>query len=138
MPSNAINCSVTVMLVSDGKIGFIRRQKEDTYGGMLVAPGGKVEESDGEDIEGVNYFSIENCAIREVLEEVGIKLSRKDLNYFCSLTLPNGRIVMSLYAVLHKQVDGIVFLSKKEISERDDFAPGMKSEAFLLAEKLGY
>jgi 8-oxo-dGTP pyrophosphatase MutT (NUDIX family) len=132
-----INCSVTVMLVSGGRIGFIKRQKEDTYGGMLVAPGGKVEESDGEMIEGVRYFSVEDCAIREVLEETGIRLSREDLKYFCSLTLPNGRAVISLYAELRGPADGIILLDRKGISDRSDFAPGMKSEALLLAEKLG-
>jgi 8-oxo-dGTP pyrophosphatase MutT (NUDIX family) len=133
-----INCSVTVMLVSGNQIGFIKRQKEDTYGDLLVAPGGKVEESDGEIIEGVRYFSVEDCAIREVLEETGIRLAREDLKYFCSLTLPNGRIVISLYAALREHAKEIILLDKQEISDRADFAPGMKSEALLLVEKLGF
>lgn len=133
----AINCSVTVMLVHKDRIGFIKRHKDDTYGDMLVAPGGKVEESDGETIEGVKYFSVEDCGIRELVEETEIKVERSALSYFCSLTLPNGRIVISLYASLQEPASSLVFLTKKEISERSDFAPGMKSEALLLAERLG-
>lgn len=132
-----INCSVTVMLVHEGKIGFIRREKGDTYGDMLVAPGGMVEESDGEPMEGVNYYSVESCAIREIMEETGIAVERSDLRYFCSLTLPgSGRVVISLYATIKGTTDSVVMLSKDEIASGNGFAPGMKSEALLLAEQL--
>lgn len=131
-----INCAVTVMLVSGNRIGFIRRRKDDTYGDMLVAPGGKVKEEDGEMIEGVNYYSVERCALREVEEETGIRLGRSELRYFCSLTLPNGRVVMSLYAPIRNATERVVLLTKDEIAGRQDFAPGMKSEALMLAEEL--
>lgn len=136
MLENPINCSVTVMPICGERIGFIRRHKDDTYGDMLVAPGGKVKETDGEQVEGVNYYSVEKCAVRELEEETGIKLDHKELRYFCSLTLPNGRIVISLYAPVKTATDTMVFLTRDEIVARNDFAPGMKSEALLLADRL--
>ena len=74
MDEKEIRCSVTVMPVvaSGGKyrIGFIRRSKNDTFPEMLVAPGGKIEKKDGKSIHGVKYFSIEECAARELIRRV--------------------------------------------------------------------
>ncbi|MGA3020496.1 MAG: hypothetical protein ABSD68_00925 [Candidatus Micrarchaeales archaeon] len=137
-----IRCSVTVMPVTfmNGvyKIGFIRRSQKDTYANMLVAAGGKLEKKDGILIEGVKYFSIESCATRELFEECSMRVLKSKLRYFCSLTLPNGRVVISLYCLLGTKQDSksIIYLSKNEIIKRRDFAPGMKQEALLLLKKL--
>lgn len=138
-----INCSVTVMPILAGKIGFIRRKKGDSYAELLTAPGGKVEPTDGVLIEGVPYWPVEDAAIRELKEETGIKIVRNQLKYFCSLTLPNGKVVISMYTILRanktESMHDIVFLSPYEIEHCIDFAPGMRTEAKILIDSLkGY
>ena len=135
-----INCAVTVMPIHEGKLGFIRRNKEDSLSGLLVAPGGKVEPDDGTDIEGVPYFSVEEAAIRELHEEAGVVIIRSDLTYFCSLTLPNGRVVISFAtcAVQPNSTTKLEWYSAEEIASRDDFAPGMKEESLMFLAKQGY
>lgn len=134
-----INCAVTVMPLYEGEaggeIGFIRRDKDDTFGGLLVAPGGKVEPGDGVDVDGVMYWSVECAAKRELLEEAGIDWDPNNLPYFCSLTLPSGRVVISLYLMLTEKTGNLEWYSREEIASRDDFAPGMKEEAILLLDK---
>jgi 8-oxo-dGTP pyrophosphatase MutT (NUDIX family) len=135
-----INCSVTVMLVREStdldslRIGFIRRGPLDTFANLLVAPGGKVEQTDGELKDGVMYDCVEKCAEREVFEETGIGLYDTDLYYFCSLTLPNGRVVISMKAFVDETQTSneITWLTRSEVEARDDFAPGMKQEAIAL------
>ena len=125
-------CSVTVMLVCDGTAGFIRRDPSDTFGGLLVAPGGKIEMEDFLEVhEDTPYFSVEAAALREIIEETGIELERDNLRYFCSLTLPNGRIVISFWALVENPSDGLEWYTAEQIQARDDFAPGMKQEALL-------
>lgn len=142
------NCSVTVMPVylqdSTPFIGFIRRTEGDTFSKLLVAPGGRVELTDGAQIEGVLYHSIEHAAVRELKEETRFDVDLSRLKYFCSLTLPkNGRVVISMYCILsyqevyeHRSSPPIVWLDEAGIHIRDDFAPGMRTEALLLLEKL--
>jgi 8-oxo-dGTP pyrophosphatase MutT (NUDIX family) len=132
----AINCSVTVMPVINDKIGFLKRRKGDSYPELLVAPGGKIEPTDGMLVEGVPYWSVEAAGVRELREETDIIVLPNKLEYFCSLTLPNGRVVISLYAIIpettYNYPDTLVWLTREEIKEREDFAPGMKTEALLL------
>lgn len=145
--SNELNCSVTVIPFDENqfddsqdiKVGFIRRDPSDTFAGLLVAPGGKVQDTDGELIDGVMYYSVEQAAIREFLEETGITLFENQLCYFCSLSLKNGRIVLSFYAYLHpnQHSDKLIFLTSREIKGREDFAPGMKQEVLSLIRRLG-
>jgi 8-oxo-dGTP pyrophosphatase MutT (NUDIX family) len=137
---NKINCSVTVMLVKDNsdlsgmQVGFIRRGPLDTFGGLLVAPGGKVEPTDGNIKDGVMYDCVEKCAVREVLEETGIELQDGDLFYFCSLTLANGRVVISMKTFIDgsQNSEKLIWLTRGEVEAHDDFAPGMKQEAIAL------
>ena len=138
-----INCSVTVMPVRRDslRVGFIRRERHDTFGGKLVAPGGKIEMDDGILVDSVPYFSVEHCAKRELYEETGILVNINDLHYFCSLTLPhNGRVVISMYAFVDNKKDNskVIWLTEEEIKSMndDEFAPGMKYEALLLISKL--
>jgi len=154
MTEQPINCAVTVMLVCDfgednTALGFIRRGENDTFAGKLVAPGGKVELTDGELIDGVPYYSVEHAAVREVKEETDIELGVKDLFFFCSLTLPKlNRVVISMYYVFGDEYNvsgdmrnftkappgNLVWLTKEQIEQMDpdEFAPGMRTEALLL------
>ncbi len=140
---NAIKCSVTVMPVvrANGKykIGFVRRHGNDSYlPGTLVAPGGKLEKRDGKPVHGVMYFSPEDCAVRELLEECGIRVQKKRLKYFLGLTLPNGKVVLSYYTILGREPKAkrLIYLTEAETRKRKDFAPGMEFEALQLFRKL--
>jgi ADP-ribose pyrophosphatase YjhB (NUDIX family) len=123
------------------RIGFIKRDKDDSFGNKLVAPGGRVELIDGCVIDGVTYFSVECCASRELLEETGISIKSDEMVYFCSLTLPKTEtVVISLYCIIHEQIcsDEVMYLTEDEIklTPKDNFAPGMKDESLLLLNKL--
>ncbi len=141
--NDEIRCSVTVMpvLFSSGKyrIGFVRRHGNDSYlPGTLVAPGGKLERKDGKPVHGVMYFSPEDGAAREMLEECNLKISKEKLQYFCGLTLPNGKVVLSFYYLFDREPKGkrLIYLSEAETRKRKDFAPGMEFEALMLFKKL--
>lgn len=136
-----LKCSVTVMLMCDERIGFLRRDKDDSFGGLLTAPGGGLIASNGDLMDGVMYYSVESAAIREVWEKTGIRITRDSLRFFCSLTLPGGAVVISLYCdVSQTQVARsygyLEFYNWVQIMSRDDFAPGMKQESLLLLEYL--
>ena len=136
-----INCAVTVMPVCEDdaniEIGFLRRSiTDDSYAGKLVAPGGKVEETDGELIDGIPYYSVEHAAARELMEEAGLVVDPHTFFYFCSLTLPDGRVVISLYYPVEDKTPTLEWLDKQRIEECGDFAPGMKQEALLLLESI--
>jgi len=132
-------CAVTVTLVKEDKIGFIRRAMDDTYPGLLTPPGGKVEMQDGTFCyDDIPYYSLEGAAVREVIEEAGIVIDPNRLKYFCSLTLPNGRVIVSFYYL----IDGteltrsdfesnIVWLSFFDL-DKGLLVPGMVDEMKLL------
>ena len=135
------NCSVTVMVVHNSMIGFIRREPTESFPNMLVAPGGKVEMSDGQLLDGVPYFSVEAAAVRELKEETGIDISVDDLTYFCSLTLPNGRVVISMFTELaHLPNTGkLIWMGRAGLeANKDEFAPGMQEEALFLFDRFGF
>ena len=146
-----INVSVTVLPVlqltpgpmqTDTLVGFLRRGPDESFPDKLVAPGGKVENFDGAVIDGVPYYVLEATAIRELHEETGLKLpSNRDLHYLTSLRLPKyNRVVVSFYAFVYKGQEGyngkLEFYTLEEIRKRDDFAPGMKDEAYMLFDAL--
>ena len=129
------NCSVTVIPIYDEEAaleaGFLRRPADNTFPNMLVAPGGKVEMTDGQLIEGVMYDSAEYAAVRELEEEASIAVSKDELFYFCSLTLPNGRVVISLWVSVAEKSPKLEWYNAQQIDMREDFTPGMKQEALL-------
>jgi len=131
-----INCAVTVLLLRGKEVGLIRRDENDTLGGLLVAPGGKVELNDGVQIDNVVYYSVEYAAIREVEKEAGIFLTRDDLKYFCSLTLSNNRIVMSFYTWTNEYSDKVVYLSEREVIASNELVPGTQLEILTVIDLL--
>lgn len=135
------NCTVTVMMVWMKCVGFIRRAASDSYPEMLVAPGGKVEITDGTNVCGVPFWPIEHAAMREIKEETGVVLKMEQLSYFTSLILPSGRIIISMCASISDsqriRARDVIFLSKDEITERHaEFAPGMLAESLALLEEM--
>lgn len=141
-------CAVTIMPVSlwtgVPKIGFIRREPGDTFGGLLVAPGGKIsaEDTQWDVVDGVPYYVVEQAAIRELSEETGLLVSRHDLKFFCSLLMPsNRRLVVSFYCFIVGTLalgTDVVWLGRDEIEglRDDDFAPGMRWEALELLRRI--
>lgn len=139
--------SVTVMPVLNGMIGFLRRDPEDTYAGLLVAPGGSIETPDGIIIDGVRYYAAEYAAVREMREKCGMTIHVSSLRYFCSLALPGHRttkhrLVVSFYtnitvAQVGRSFGWLEFLDIEGIRSRNDFVPGMKQEALQLLLKHG-
>lgn len=70
-------------LVKDGKILLIKRKKGD-YVGLLGLPGGKVEKNE----------HLSDAAIREILEESGIKSDFKDhLGFISEHLIENGNVL---------------------------------------------
>jgi len=136
-----IKSSATVMPVHQNRIGFLRRDMDDSYPGVLLAPGGSLETVDGEDVEGVRYHSAEAAACRELREKCGIQVNPSGLRYLCSMTLPIRRLVISFYCNISytqiaRSLGYLEFYGVGEVFERDDFAPGMKEEALRLFELL--
>lgn len=157
MTEQPINCAVTVMLLCDAgddtAIGFIRRGENDTFAGKLVAPGGKVELTDGELLDNVMYYSVEHAAVREIKEETDIDVSKEHLFFFCSLTLPElNRVVISMYYCFPDEYNtsgnmrdftkmppgNLEWFTKEQLQgmSPDKFAPGMLTEALLLLDSL--
>lgn len=137
-----LRCSVTVMPILGKKVGFLRRDVDDSYAGQLLAPGGSLETPDGIMVDGVKYHSVEAAAAREMWEKTGIRVPREALKYFCSMSLPTDRVTISLYCrVSYSQVARgygfLEFYDRSGIARRDDFAPGMKQEALQLIRLLG-
>ena len=136
-----LNCSVTIMPILNKTIGFLRRDQEDSYPNLLLAPGGSIETPDGIDVDGVKYYSVEEAAVRELWEKTGIKVPTDKLIYFCSLSLPTPRVTLSFYCEITysqviKSLNYLEFYGYSEIVQREDFAPGMKYEALKLLERL--
>ena len=143
-----INCSATVIpiLVGDGgRLVFVRRGPEDTFAGLLVAPGGKVEETDGVEVEGTRYYTAEFAAVRWLFETTGLVFKWNEVHYFCTRTLAKGHTVVSYYTFVNVidilKAEGfqnrVVILQPKEVMARTDFAPCVKLETAELMRKLG-
>ena len=122
--------SSTILLVRDGNDGLevfmvVRHHKIDFASGALVFPGGKVDPQDGwpdmrtfcDGAEGLadESLSLRIAAIREVFEECGILLARKDGQN----TLLNATQLKSLEiyrnALNKKEVDMQTFVSKENL-----------------------
>jgi len=143
-----INCSATVIpiLVGDGgRLVFIRRGPDDTFAGLLVVPGGRVEETDGVGVEEVQYYAAEFAAVRRLFETTGLAFKWNEVHYFNTHVLPGGHTTVSYYTfvnvidVLKAEgfQDRVVILRPQEVIARNDFAPGMKMEVVELMRKLG-
>jgi len=138
---NNLNVSGTVILISkDHKALIIQRPENKSFGNKWLVPGGKVTIIDGlpPNKDNIKYYSVEERSISEVMEEVGIFISVDQLKYLCSLTLPNGRVVISYYSILPVNADEIKIVLNKESKdykwiikseiEEYDFVAGMDDE----------
>jgi 8-oxo-dGTP pyrophosphatase MutT (NUDIX family) len=102
--------SATIIVISrDNKALIVQRPPDKTYPNLWTVAGGKVQEEDGNIRgEGLRYYSVENCARRELFEETGIGTDlvwMDKMKYLCSITAMWGdtkRIIVSFYVVLDK------------------------------------
>ncbi len=83
---------VAVAMRADGGLWLMQRRPfHKHHGGLWEFPGGKVEGSE----------SPENALIREIIEELGVRLDPQQFAYVCSASGPgaaaNSEIVISLY-----------------------------------------
>jgi 8-oxo-dGTP diphosphatase len=132
--------NVEAAIHRDGKWLLIRRsEKEDHAPGMLSLVGGKCE------AEGVSNDILERTLIREVDEEVGIKIGGLTYVNSCSFVTDTGINVIDIvflcsveygepYAKSHDEVDEVLWMTTSEILQREEVA-GYLKDHIQLAEK---
>jgi 8-oxo-dGTP pyrophosphatase MutT (NUDIX family) len=112
--------ATTAVVVRDGKFLIAKRADfEKAFPGKWTVPGGKVKVLDYAlkkvDTQGAKqwYNVLEDGVIREVEEEVGLKINRRDLGYITSLVYIRDDeipcLVISLYAECK---EGVVVLDR--------------------------
>lgn len=106
MDLTEMKVSATVIVISkDKKVLIIQRLvSEKNFPNFWTVAGGKIKSIDGIEItNGFMYFATEYCAVRELEEETGIKISLNDLKFLCSIVAPQiNRLIISYYVVLNK------------------------------------
>ena len=133
--------SATIIIISkDRKALILQRNPGDSFPNKWTVPGGKIKDTDGDFTNGKDfcYYPAEHSAVREVLEETGIKIDVNDLKFLCTLYLTAiNRFIVSFYAVSDKNSDDMkVILSgnqsyawiKREEIKNYDFIPDIGGE----------
>ena len=114
--------AASVALVRDGKVLLIKRAYAP-YKGLWTLPGGRLEPDE----------TIEQCAIREIAEEIGVTIRNprpvmvqalgQDLSFRLQVFVTGdftGRIVPSDEITDHKWVDPTALISFRTTSRLDD------------------
>ncbi|MEL3971745.1 NUDIX domain-containing protein [Rossellomorea oryzaecorticis] len=134
--------NVEAAIHRDGKWLLIRRsEKEDHAPGMLSLVGGKC------DAEGVSTEILERTLIREVDEEVGIKIGGLTYVNSCSFVTDTGINVIDIvflcnvesgepYTKSQDEVDEVLWMSTSEILEREEIARYLKDNIQQAEKKL--
>ena len=90
--SREIILASTLVLLRDidgiAQVLMLRKNREISFGGMWVFPGGKVDEDDF-DHSGNLEFAVRNTAVREAREEAGLRIDPGSLVWFSHWTPPN-------------------------------------------------
>jgi 8-oxo-dGTP pyrophosphatase MutT (NUDIX family) len=88
VPGEVIEAA-TVVLLRDGDTGvetlMLRKNAGQSFGGMWVVPGGKLEATDGDGVAGLR-----RAAVREAFEETGLVLDGETLVPFAHWLPPEG------------------------------------------------
>jgi 8-oxo-dGTP pyrophosphatase MutT (NUDIX family) len=107
----SLKISATIIVISkDMKALIIQRlASEQNFPNYWTVAGGKIDSKDGVEVaDGFMYFSSEYCAVRELMEETGIKVSTNDIKFLCTIVAPQiNRLIISYYVVLDKNADEI-------------------------------
>lgn len=119
--------TVDVILVADGKVLLIERAK-DPYRDKLALPGGHVEGDE----------RLTTAAVRELGEEVGVRVNEEDLHLLTILDTPDrdprpGRRVSSVY---WSEVTSAVLASARAAS--DARAVHVVPMAMLIKEQMAF
>jgi 8-oxo-dGTP diphosphatase len=134
--------NVEAAIHRDGKWLLIRRsEKEEHAPGMLSLVGGKC------DVEGVSTDILERSLIREVDEEVGIKIGGLTYVNSCSFVTDTGINVIDIvflcevesgepYSKSPDEVDEVLWMSTSEIVGREEIAGYLKDHIQLADKKL--
>ena len=95
---------VSAVLIKNNKIFFQKRPKDKIMPGLWELPGGKIE----------NYETPENTIIRELFEEIGIKVNNKDLIpfNFISYSYSDFHLLMPIFIL--KNWSGKIFSKEKQ------------------------
>ncbi|MSP06717.1 MAG: (deoxy)nucleoside triphosphate pyrophosphohydrolase [Candidatus Fonsibacter sp.] len=110
------------LLKKNNKILITSRPKNKFLGGFWELPGGKLFKDE----------SFENCAIRELSEEIGIKIDIENLNNIDLIThrYKNNLIIMMVYLVEYwlgkiraKEEQKLAWINRDQISNFN-FLPG--------------
>ena len=114
--------AASVALVRDGKVLLIKRAYAP-YKGLWTLPGGRLEPGE----------TIEQCAIREIVEEIGVTIRNprpvmvqalgQDLSFRLAVFVTTdftGKIVASDEVTDHKWVDPTALISFRTTSRLDD------------------
>jgi len=105
----SLKISATIIVISkDRKVLIIQRlASEQNFPNYWTVAGGKIDSKDGIEItNGFMYFSGEYCAVRELEEETGIKVSPNDIKFLCTIVAPQiNRLIISYYVILDENAD---------------------------------
>jgi len=111
MTIEPLKLGATVIVVSkDLKVLIVQRSKGKVFEGMWTVPGGKMESTDGVYTnKGFCYFPLEHSAVRELLEETGIKINKRQLRFLCSILVERElhMLILSFYTYINKKADEI-------------------------------
>ena len=95
---------VSAVLIKNNKIFFQKRPKNKSMPGLWELPGGKIE----------NYETPENAIIRELFEEIGIKVNNKDLIPFNFISYSYSTFHLLMPIFLLKNWSGKIFSKEKQ------------------------
>ena len=95
---------VSAVLIKNNKIFFQKRPKDKSMPGLWELPGGKME----------NYETPENAIIRELFEEIGIKVNNKDLIPFNFISYSYSVFHLLMPIFLLKNWSGKIFSKEKQ------------------------
>ena len=95
---------VSAVLIKNNKIFFQKRPKDKSMPELWELPGGKIE----------NYETPENAIIRELFEEIGIKVNNKDLIPFNFISYSYSAFHLLMPIFLLKNWSGKIFSKEKQ------------------------
>ncbi len=84
-------CGVAVIRDGAGRVLISRRRDDDSFGGYWEFPGGGLEEGE----------TLEACAVREVLEELGVTVAAERLMRVITNPYPGKELKLTFFLCRH-------------------------------------
>ncbi len=111
MESGEFGISSTIIVISkDRKALIVQRSEKKSFPNMWTVPGGKLQDIDGDftRADDVCYYPAEYNVMRELSEEVGMKINAENLHFFCSLYAKSyKRFILSFYALIDQDAKDV-------------------------------